>query len=596
MRQLRNWRKGAFGLIGAGIAISAQAQVPPAPRAPTREEVERPKPRPGREAPTRLTVDGGIDRSPCPLADPAYAAIEFELREVVFQDLKGLDPAALEPAWKPHAGTRIKLAALCEIRDSAAALLRDAGYIAAIEIPEQRIAGGTIRFDVLMAKIVSVRVRGDAGRSEPIIARYLAKLTRQEVFNRREAERYLLLAGDLPGFDVRLTLKSAGGARGEVIGEVTIARRPGQIDLNVQDYGSSELGRWGLMVRGEAYGLTGMGDRTSLALFTTSDFSEQQNLQASHELRIGGEGLTLGADIALSWAEPRIGQPGINLSAKTRLATLAARYPFVRAQAQNLWGAGGLDLIDQKVRFNGLPLSRDKLSIAFVRIEADATDRPSIVRAGGYSAAEPRWRIAGRLEARHGLGILGSSKGCGPALALCLAPGAVAPSRLEGDPTSAVLRAEAYGEYRPIPKIAISLAARAQHSGNPLFAFEEFSAGNYTVGRGYDPGTLLGDSGFGVQSELRIGSIAPRARRAIAIQPYVFVDAAWVSNRDQLFAPAGRERLTSVGGGVRAALGDQARLDVALAVPLARAGLQASGGDPRLLVSLTTSLWPWSFK
>lgn len=583
-------------MIGAGIAVSAQAQVPPAPRTPTREEVERPRPPPGDQAPARLVVEGGITRSPCPLADPAYAGIEFTLSDVVFQDLKGLDPAELAPAWKPYAGTRIKLAAICEIRDTAAALLRDAGYIAAIEIPEQRIAGGTIRFDVLMAKIVSVRVRGDAGRSEPIIARYLAKLTRQEVFNRREAERYLLLAGDLPGFDVRLTLKSAGGARGEVVGEVTVARRPGQIDLNVQDYGSHELGRWGVLARGQAFGLTGLGDRTTLALFTTSDFSEQQNLQAGHEMRIGGEGLTLSGDLVLSWAKPAIGQPGIRLSAKTLLATIAARYPFVRSQSENFWGAAGIDLVDQRVRFNGLPLSSDKLRIAFVRLEADATDRPSIVRAGGFSAAEPRWRIGARLEARQGLGIIGASSGCGPALARCLAPGAVPPSRLEGDPTAALLRAEAYGEFRPIPIIAFSLGARAQRSGNPLFAFEEFSAGNYTIGRGYDPGTLLGDSGFGVQAEFRVGSIVPRTPRSVAVQPYVFLDAAWVSNQDQLLAVSGRDRLTSVGAGVRAAIGDQARLDVALAVPLTRAGLQTERGNPRLLISLTTALWPWSFK
>ncbi len=46
------------------------------------------------------------------------------------------------------------------------------------------------------------------------------------MFNRFEAERYLLLAGDLPGYDVRLALRSAGRARGEVIGEVTVARTP----------------------------------------------------------------------------------------------------------------------------------------------------------------------------------------------------------------------------------------------------------------------------------------------------------------------------------------------------------------------------------
>jgi hemolysin activation/secretion protein len=544
----------------------------------------------------QLNVEGGIEHAPCALADPAFANIEFTLNRVIFENLKGLPAEALDQAWRPYVGTRQTLASLCDMRDVAATVLRNEGYIAAIEIPPQRIADGVVWFDVLMAKVVAVRVRGEAGRSEEIIARYLSKLTKEEVFNRRDAERYLLLAGDLPGFDVRLALKSAGGARGEVIGEVTVQRSPGQVDANIQDYGSRELGRWGALVRGQAFGLTGLGDRTSLAFFTTADVREQQTVQIGHEMRVGGEGLTLGGDFTYSWAEPSIGQPGLHLKARTLLATLSARYPFVRTQAENLWGAAGIDLIDQKVRFNGLPLSRDKLRVAFVRLEADAADRTSIERTGGYSAAEPRWRIGASLEARQGLGILSASQSCGPALARCTAPGAVPPSRLEGDPTAFVLRAEAYGEYRPVPNIAFSLGARAQLSGRPLLTFEEYSAGNYTMGRGYDPGTLLGDSGFGFQSELRFGSIVPRTPRAVAIQPYAFFDAAWISNEDRLFVAAGGNHLASVGAGIRAALGDQARLDVNLAVPLVRAGLQTKRGDPRLLVSLTTSLWPWSFR
>ena len=41
--------------------------------------------------------------------------------------------------------------------------------------------------------------------------------------------------------------------------------------------------------------------------------------------------------------------------------------------------------------------------------------------------------------------------------------------------------------------------------------------------------------------------------------------------------------------------GDRAQLDMVLAIPLERAGLQTRTGNPRLLVSLTTRLWPWSF-
>ena len=92
-----------------------------------------------------------------------------------------------------------------------------------------------------------------------------AELTEQPVFNRYDAERYLLLASDIPGYAVRLTLRPAGSAPGDVIGDVTVQHTPAYVDFNVQNGGSKELGRWGGVVRGELYGLTGLGDRTTLA-------------------------------------------------------------------------------------------------------------------------------------------------------------------------------------------------------------------------------------------------------------------------------------------------------------------------------------------
>ena len=598
-RELRLSAGRACGLIGAGLLFSPQAQAqtaPAPPRAPTREEVRLTPPRPADRGAAQLTVEGGIEHSPCALADPAYGDIHFTLSDVRFENLRGLPPEALRPAWASYAGTRQPLAAICEIRDHAAAILRDAGYIAAIEIPEQRIADGVVRFDVLMARLVAVRVRGDAGRSERIVSRTLTPLTRQEVFNRNDAERYLLLAGDLPGFDVRLALKTAGGAPGEVIGEVTVKRIPGQVDFVAQNYGSSELGPLGGLIRAQLYSLTGLGDRTSLAFFTTADFEEQQTVQVAHDFRVGGDGLTLGGELTYAWANPSLGLAGVDVTARTMLATVQASYPFIRSQRRNVSGTAGLDMIDQRVRFNGLPLSRDRLRVGFVRLEAEASDPASIARLGGYSEAEPRWRLGATIEARQGLDILGASEGCGPALVRCSAPGAVAPSRLEADPTATVFRLEARAEIRPVPKITLALGLRAQHSGQALATFEEYSAGNYTVGRGYDAGTLLGDSGLGFQGELRFGSLVPRSPRAVALQAYLFFDAARVSNRDRLLAIPGTAHLASAGGGVRAALGDSARLDAALAVPLERAGLQSRSGHPRLLVSLTTRLWPWSFK
>jgi hemolysin activation/secretion protein len=576
--------------LAAASALLPAAVLAQATPAPTREEVAPPVPE-RTEAPTaRLTVEGGVERAPCALDRPEYRDIRFTLREVVFDRLRGLTAEQLRAAYAPYLGQEQNIAVICEIRDRAATMLREAGYLAAVEVPEQRITDGIVRFEVLMARLVAVRVRGDAGRAERTIAGYLNKLTEREVFNRYEAERYLLLAGDLPGYNVRLALRSAGAARGEVIGEVTVAHQAAIVDVTVQNLGSRALGRWGGLARAQVYGLTGLGDRTSLALFSTADTDEQQTIQLGHDFRLGGEGFAIGGQLTYAWASPDTGIALVDIESRTLFATLEASYPFIRRQLSTLRGAIGLDLIDQEIDFNDLPLNEDRLRVAFARLDYDALG----LVAGNprYTIAEPRWRLGASIELRRGLDILNATTPCGPGFVNCLSPTVVPPTRLEGDPTATVLRGDVHGEFRPDPRFAIALGLRGQWSNDPLLSFEEFSAGNYTAGRGYDPGTLLGDSGVGVQAELRFGSIVPTAPNQLRIQPYVFFDQSWVWNEDLVFALP-RQELSSVGGGLRAAYGDRFRLDLLIAAPLDRAPFAARRGDPRLLVSFTTRLWPW---
>ena len=576
----------ALAVTAASCAVPAFAQ----PTAPTREEINRPPP-PAIEQPrARLTVEGGVERAPCALDRPEYQNIRFTLNDVAFDELRGLTAGQLRAAWAQYQGQEINVAVICEIRDRAATMLREAGYIAAVEVPEQRIEGGRIRFTVLMAKLVGIRVRGEAGRSERLIAAYLNRLTGQEVFNRYDAERYLLLAGDLPGYEVRLALRSAGAARGEVIGEVTVVHRPVMVDLNVQNLGSRELGRWGALLRGQIYGLTGLGDRTTLAVYTTADTDEQQTIQVGHDFRVGSEGLAFGAQLTYSWASPDLRLPGVNIDSRTLFATVEASYPFIRRQSRTLRGSVGLDIIDQEIEFNTIPINRDRLRVVFARLNFDALGL--VPGNAAYTPVEPRWRLGLGAEARQGLSVLGASDGCGPGLINCFGPGVVPPTRLEGDPTATVFRGSLSAEYRPMPRLTFAFSLNGQYSAHPLFSFEEFSAGNYTAGRGYDPGALLGDSGIGVQAELRFGRRYPRRPDELVAEPYLFFDHAWVWNQDQILA-LGRQELSSVGGGVRAAWGDRFRIDVFVAEPLDRLPFQTSRGDTRILVSLTTRLWPW---
>lgn len=308
------------------------------------------------EAPRgRVRVEGEIERSPCALADPAYAGIKVTPSSFVFNNLGPVDPASLADITAPDMGGEQSISIICDVRDAVATRLRALGYVAAVQVPAQRIEGGVVTLEVLYAKVTTVRVMGDAGNSERVFERYLSRLTNGKVFNRFEAERWLLLARDVPGYDVRLLLKPAGTGVGEMIAEISLERTPFALDFSLQNLASAQTGRWGGQFRAEAYGLTGMGDRTALSFYSTPDFDEQMIVQASHDFLVGGSGLRLGGRFTHAWSNPDVaGAPPIE--ARTAIAAVDARYPLKRSQGLTLGLTGGMEFVTQRVRFNSLPV------------------------------------------------------------------------------------------------------------------------------------------------------------------------------------------------------------------------------------------------
>lgn len=563
----------ALGALTAGTSLLAAMPAHTQSIAPTRDELTRPQPE---SAPPKSTLNviGGVERSPCPLANPEFNDVRVKLSDVQFNNLKGASAAELRSSWAEYAGTDQPVSVICEIRDRAATYLRDKGYLAAVQVPTQRIENGVVRLEVLYARVTTIRARGETGGAEAKLAGYLSKLTKDEIFDRNRAERYLLLARDLPGYNVQLTLKPAGTGPGELIGEVSVIRQPYSLDAVVQNLASHETGRWGGQLRGQVYGLTGLGDSTFVSAYSTLDFKEQQVLQFGHSFRPGSEGLTINGQLTYAWTKPTIARkPGDpRITARTLFATLGASYPLVRTQARNLTLGGGLDYVDQKVDFFG-PLTRDHLRVAFLRADFDAIDLKS---------RRPQWKLGGGVEFRQGLNIFGASDHCP-----CGSD--TPPSRADGRSTATVIRASASGEFSIGKSLAIAVSPRLQYGFNPVLSFEEFTVGNYTVGRGYDPAIISGDSGAGVSIELRGPRVAPFKRSRLLVQPYLFGDAAWVWNKGD----HGDEHVKSTGGGVRAGLNDRLSIDAAVAVPLERAGIDNRRGSPRFLLTLTTRLLPW---
>lgn len=250
----------ALTLSLIGTVASAQTVPPPPIQPPTREEIQRGVAEGTLNRSGPVAVDASaIERAPCPLAAPDFAGIRLKLSSVTFsgmQDLPGFD---LTQSYAEYLGTEQPISVICEIRDRAATALRQAGYLAAVQVPPQKIDGGAVRLDVLLAHLKRVQVKGDPGRSERALLRYLNKLTQEPVFNTHKAERYLLLAKDVPGLDVRLALRPLEGAPGEVVGEVSVRRIPVYAEVGVQNYGSRAVGRYSGLARVQFNGLTGLG-------------------------------------------------------------------------------------------------------------------------------------------------------------------------------------------------------------------------------------------------------------------------------------------------------------------------------------------------
>jgi hemolysin activation/secretion protein len=581
---IRGVLAGSAGLIAAALPAVAWAQA--TPQIPTREEIQRPTIAPAAPPSEQVVaVDDGIERAPCPLANPEFANVRFTLRGVEFSSVEGIDAATLAPSWSDRVGQELPILAVCDIRDRAATMLRSKGYLAAVRVPPQTIGDGVVKLDILTARMTRIEVRGDAGANERLLQRYLSHLDDAPVFNIVDAERYLLLARDIPGMDARLTLRP-GAIPGEVVGEVTVTRTPFSFDFNAQNFGSRDVGRWGGIARARFAGLTGMGDLTTISFYSTPDFDEQKVVQIGHEFRVGGEGLRFGANYTYAWTRPDI--TGFPVKSNTQIVSLFGAYPLVLTQARRITVGGGLDIIDQDISLTSIPINKDRLRVFNLRADASWVDPASIAGRGGFSPSEPRWSVATSIEARKGASFLGASDDCGPGGAACFLPGAVPLTRVEGQPDAFLVRANALAEWRPAKLFTLSAAPRAQWANDPLLAYEEFSGGNFTVGRGFDPGTIIGDSGVAVALEARYGSFVPANTESFAFQPFVFFDAAWVWNKDTAFDGLDPQKLYSAGGGVRVAYGDLARLDMTLAVPLNRGGFLAEKPDPRLLLSLTT--------
>lgn len=555
-------------LTASGPALSQTAQGV----LPSREEITPPPPE--AQPPSTASVDsrGAQEQKACPFEN---SPLKLTIARLHFTkpDGSALDPriaSTLMPMVAPSGEQPIHV--VCDIRDQANDRLRRAGWVASVQIPPQEINAGELRLNVVTAHIVETRVRGSAGPYEGLLRERIAALEALDPLNERDAERLLLLAGDLPGLDVQLSLRPAGTEQGAVIGDLTINYRRFAVFANAQNYNSKLLGRETIYARGEIYGLTGLGDITYVGASATADFKEQLIAQAGHIFTLDGSGTTFGGRFTYAWSRPDLG--ALDLRTNTLITGFDVTHPLVRSLNTNARISGGFDYVDQRTDIHvgdaGVPLTLDKLRVGYLRLDGDMRR----LRDDGSLA----WSLRSGLELRKGFGILGAS-GNGAS--------GTQTSRPYGNAQAFVVRADADAVIGLGPIFSLAGSARLQWSDDPLLNYEEFSLGNLTVGRGYDPGSNSGDRAVGLHGEVRANL---PISAAVPTQAFGFYDYVYLDNLD-LGATEVDRHFHSYGGGLRLTLPNHLLLEVAYAHPQDKAlTLDKRRPPDRVLVSLTVQL------
>ena len=573
-RTVQSWIQAVL-VVAAAVSLSyppALAQQLPSAGI-TREQVEITPERvaPGREAPEEAPV---IEEAERPAAEEDTEAVRFLLNGLTLTGITAFEPDEIEDTYAGFIGTEVTLGGLREIADRIEQRYRGDGFVATrVIIPPQAIKGGVPTLSVFEGKIIHYEINGEIGPVKKQIARLLDNLLTDEPARWSELERYLLLARDLPGISLTGTLRSAGdSAPGGVILVVDTARKELDGFLSLQNRNANATGPFTISGGAAQNSTTEFAERLGFVALIAPDVSlkeesaidvdpEQITGFMSYEQSLGDEGLVVRATGTVSAALPGDELASLDLTSISTIFNLELEYPLIRSRDFSLWTRGGIEFSDQHITTSGNDLTDDQIRLYYFgmrglwlapfggRTEFDVELRQSFERFG----ATPDPQGSSNPSANPGFGLVrGSLSHTQPILPFF----------------------ELYGEFQ------------GQHADSPLFTLEQMSLGELTIGRGFEPGVLSGDSGFGIKSELRYRPPGIEAWWLQDFQVYGFYDAARVYERgNPTQDPDGFEELSSTGAGVRFTLFETFFGDVYVARPLNR-GLSLSSDRPDATVKL----------
>jgi hemolysin activation/secretion protein len=525
----------ALGLVAVATGAMAQPVVPSSVQ-PGREQQRFTEPA------QPLSQPGGATISLPSTVAPKGADRMFVLvRDVRLEGATVYKQDELAPLWADLIGHKVTLAAVYDLAQKITAKYGNDGYVIsrAIVPPQQLDPGGAIvHIKVIEGYVDKVEWPRALEKYRDFFSYYTTRITAQRPANIHNIERYLLLAGDLPGLKFKNSLKPSSANQGAA---TLIVELTGQslVDwaARVDNRGPPGQGPLEFLASVTANNLLRVHDAFTLTYAGPFKAQELKYIYGQYSQVLIPEGLTWFVDASDGWGRPDLGSAfqlvAPDYRTKSTIFETGLTFPWLRTRERNLsttvlWFASDNEAFTPLVP-NFAPSSTDRLRGGRLKVNADWADPFNGINQVNVIVSK-------------GIQGLGSTSD-GQPLASHI-NGRVDFSKVEATVT----------RVQQLPaNFSFLIAAYGQYAGTALLNPELCGYGGRVFGRAFDPSNLVADECAETLFELRydIPGMAMMPKQITQAQLYGFTDWGTLHNLAPDVGTPRNVNAASAGGGLR---------------------------------------------
>ena len=421
-------------------------------------------------------------------------------------------------------GHRVTLQAIYDLAQKITTKYGNDGYVIsrAIVPPQQLDPGGaTVHIKVIEGYVDKVEWPHAVDKYRDFFSYYTMRITAERPANIHNIERYLLLAGDLPGLKFKNSLKPSAANQGaatlivELIGESLV-----DWAARLDNRGPPGQGPDEFLASVTANNLLRMHDAFTLTYAGPFKTEELKYIYGQYSQVLIAEGLSFFVDASDGWGRPSLG-PAFQLVApdyrtKSAVFETGLTFPWLRTRERNL-STTLLGFASNNEAFTPLvpnfaPSSNDRLRGGRLKVNGDWADPFNGINQVNVIVSK-------------GVQGLGSTSN-----------GQLLASRINGRVDFSKVEATVTRVQQLPANFSVLIAAYGQYAGTALLNPELCGYGGRVFGRAFDPSNLVADECAETLGELRfdVPGMGVMPKQLTQVQLYGFTDWGTLHNWPQM--------------------------------------------------------------